>query len=464
MSGEDFILKSLEEIVGREFVSNRIEERYLYSKDPGATKSCMPDYVVLPNSTEQIQAIIKLANEKKIGVIPFAGGLTTAGLSVPSRGGIIIDFQRMNKILELNETSGYVIIEPGVTQGQLKTYLDENTANRLQHSIPGAPPSASVIGNLMIYGAGHLCNKYGFNHTMCNGIEVVRPDGDVYRLGSCAVTDKWFAIPPMPDLSSLFLNGWFGTTGIITKLSLQLFPNPAFKDVLIYVGNNIDDSVDLMHAIAMREICEDIIIMGSGMLGNMIVNAFNISGHIQEEINFKKKMIVDLIDEFGKKPNPKTGKKRRIRPMKGFPLKDTFLISPPPIARLFVFQGGSEYLGGYIPFESIIEVFKGGREICKKYGLTKEIYLIRPISLYHTVMYALVYPFNRTSEEERKTVENELIDTTKLILKVGGIPWKPDRVSQKVILEQTDPKYQKLMKEVKKLLDPNNIMNPGNWE
>ena len=95
MPDEDPILKSLEEIVGKENVSSRIEERYFYSKDAGATDPCMPDYVVLPNSTEQVQAIVNFANEKKIGITPIGGGVTTSGLAVPSRGGIILDLKRI---------------------------------------------------------------------------------------------------------------------------------------------------------------------------------------------------------------------------------------------------------------------------------------------------------------------------------------------------------------------------------
>ncbi len=470
MSAEDPILKRLEEIVGKDFVSNRIEERYYYSRDAGATEPSMPDYIVLPSSTEEVQAIVKLANEKKIPITPFGGGVTTSGLAIATRGGIIIDFKRMDRILELNKTSSYVIIEPGVTQGQLKTYLEENTNNEWQHSMPGAPPSASVIGNLMIYGAGHLCNKYGYNHTMCNGIEVVRSDGEIYKLGSCAVSDKWFGIPPMPDLSSIFLNGWMGITGIITKLSLQIFPKPPFKEALVYTTTKIDDFTDGMYEVLKYEICEDVLGMVAGIFGKTIMLFMVFSANFQEELDLKRKMLRDILDKFGQGLNPRTGKKRRLREMKGVPqsLIEGFLIVPPPALASTMGDvrkgGGAEYIGSYIPFEAIKEVFEGGREICNKYGLAKESYIIRAISLNHAVMFALNYPYNRKVEEERKMVEKQLAETTELILKAGGIPWKPDVHAQKKILKLADPNYVKLMKEVKNLLDPNNILNPGKWE
>lgn len=470
MSERDALLEKLEAIVGKEFVSNRIEERYFYSKDAGATDPCMPEYVVLPNSIEEIQSLVKLANETKTPITPLAGGVTTSGLAVPTRGGIVLDFKRMDRIIELNERSSYVIIEPGVTQGQLRTYLEEKTDKKLQHSIPGAPPSASVIGNLMIYGAGHLCHKYGFNHAMCNGIEVVRANGEICKLGACAVTENWFGIPPMPDLTSLFLNGWFGTTGIITKLSLQLFPNPAFKDALIYSTTKINEFVDAMFEVSMHEICEDLVGMVSGIFGKIIILMMVFSAHFQEELDLKKNLLRRIMDEFVKNPDPRTGRKRRINEMKGVPqdVKNQWLILPPPAIAGSMGDirkgGGAEYIGSYIPLDSVAEVYEGGREICKKYGLAKESYIIRAISLNHVVMFALNYPYNRKIEEERKIVEKQLADTTELILKAGGIPWKPDVQAQKRILKQTNQGYVKLMKEVKNLLDPNNIMNPGKWE
>ena len=72
--------------------------------------------------------------------------------------------------------------------------------------------------------------------------------------------------------------------------------------------------------------------------------------------------------------------------------------------------------------------------------------------------------YNRKVEEERKIVEKQLAETAELILKAGGIPWKPDVHAQKRVLELADPNYVKLMNEIKKLLDPNNILNPGKWE
>ena len=146
----DQIYKSLAEIVGKEYISNRKEELYIYSQDPGMMEPHEPDYVVMPKTTEEVQKIVKLANEEKIPVVPVGGSLSLSGLVIPHRGGIALDLKRMDRVLEVNENSRYAILEAGVTTGKLKAYLERHHPN-LRFSIPDAPPSATVVGNMVIH-------------------------------------------------------------------------------------------------------------------------------------------------------------------------------------------------------------------------------------------------------------------------------------------------------------------------
>ena len=131
------VYESLKDIVGEENVSNREEELYVYSREPGALTSSRPSYVAMPKSVEEVQKIIKLANEEKIPIVPMGGGLSLSGLALPIRGGIVLDMKRMNKLIEVNvnEKGMYALIEAGVTQGQMRSYLKENSyEKRLTHT------------------------------------------------------------------------------------------------------------------------------------------------------------------------------------------------------------------------------------------------------------------------------------------------------------------------------------------
>jgi glycolate oxidase len=114
---------SLVKIVGKDFVSDQKEERYFYARDGGLMPPHEPDFVVMPKTTEEVQEIVKLANREKIPIVPKGAGLALTGLVIPQRGGIVLDMKRMDRILEVNEKSRYVIVEAGVTHGILKSYL-----------------------------------------------------------------------------------------------------------------------------------------------------------------------------------------------------------------------------------------------------------------------------------------------------------------------------------------------------
>jgi len=228
----DSIYKALTEIVGEGYVSTEPEELYIYSWDLGTTEPHRPDYAVAPRTTGEVQEILKLANREKIPVVPLGGGLSLAGLAVPLQGGIALDMKRMDTIIEVNEKARYVLVEAGVSQGQLFSYLEKKHPN-LRHSEPGAPPQATIAGNVAIHGQGDLAQPYGFNSDMVNGLEVVLPTGEVCKFGSCSVSPGWFTLHPLPDVG-LFL-GWSGTTGIITKVSIRLYPSKKIRDVEQFV-------------------------------------------------------------------------------------------------------------------------------------------------------------------------------------------------------------------------------------
>jgi len=142
MDRADLVLSSLVSMVGEDFVSNRAEELYMYSRDAGASQPRRVDYVVMPRTVEEVQQIAKLANEKRIPITPMGGGLTLNALTVPVHGGIVMDMKRLDTIIEVNETSRYAVIEAGVSQGALLSYLRKNHPN-LHHYSFGTRSSAA---------------------------------------------------------------------------------------------------------------------------------------------------------------------------------------------------------------------------------------------------------------------------------------------------------------------------------
>jgi len=449
------ILKDLENIVGKDFVSNKAEDLYIYSQDPGASLPRPVDFVVMPSTVDEIQNLVRSANEHKIPLVPLGGGLTLSGLVIPVKGGIVVDMKRMNKIIEINELSKYALIEAGVTSGQLLSHLNENYPN-LQPPVPDAPPSATIAGNVLIHGSGCLSQKNGDHGAMINGLEVVLPDGEVCKLGSCAVSKFWFARGPIPDLIGLFISS-FGTMGIITKLSIQLFDKPKFREVVFGLLNDPKDIPNILLKITETGLAEDILLgkqdKPDWMKGYVFVIAY-VTGESQEEIDSHIKSFKRVY------------RKAKARYMK-IPdrIRTAYLEKPIFAATAADYRkgGGFEYVGANMPLENIPEAYKRGTEISKKYGIIPTLGS-RLIGGTHNILMFFSYSFNRADPKDMENARNALHETNKLALELGGIPWKAELVGQQLILEKMDPNYKKLYNTIRSTLDPNRIMNPGNWE
>ena len=449
------ILKDLQNIVGKDFASNQAEDLYIYSQDPGASLPRSVDFVVMPKTTEEVQKIAKLANKEKIPLVPMGGGLTLSGLIIPVRGGIVLDMKRMDQILEINELSRYALIEAGATTGQLLAYLNENYPD-LQPPIPDAPPSATVAGNVLIHGSGYLSQKYGDHGAMVNGLEVVIASGEVVKLGSCAISDYWFARGPIPDLVGLFLSS-FGTMGIVTKLSVQLYPKPKVRDIIIGLMKDPKDVPNLLLKITATGLAEDVLLgmqdKPDWMKGYLFIMVW-LTGESKEDLLPQIKIFKRLF------------RKGNANYMKVPPkMKDFYLDKPIFSAGNADFRkgGGFEYVGANMALEKIPEAYQRGAEISRKYGIVPTLGS-RLIGQTHNVVMFFSYAFNRADPDDMQNARKALEETNKLALELGGIPWKAELGAQKLILQKMDPNYKKLFFSIRNLLDPNKIMNPGNWE
>ncbi|MFW9994369.1 MAG: FAD-binding oxidoreductase [Candidatus Odinarchaeota archaeon] len=451
---------SLASIVGDDYVSNKKEELYIYSQDPGMMEPSEPDYVVLPKATDEIIKIIKLANDTKTPVVVVGGSMSLSGLVIPHRKGIVIDLKRMDQILEVNEKSRYVIIEAGVTTGKLKAYLEKNHPN-LRFSVPDAPPSATVVGNIVIHGQGRLTQQYGFNSDMVTGLEVVLPTGELCKIGTGSVSPYWFALAPLPDLAGLFL-GWYGTTGIITKLGLKLYPRKKLRDLEVFAVEDPDLVPDIIHRVTHTEMAEDMFVGAQPYppaFKDIISIGICITGDNEEELEFKRKMIWNALKMH---IESKEGGFMAMTP----DIKNEFLETPTSSTTRFadVMKGGGfEYCGPLIPVEKYPEAYKKLLEISSKHGITFGS-ASRVIGRSHCMMFSFGYPFNRADAENIERTKKALQDTNIASLEIGGVPWKPEKPSQQLIMNKMDKNTLELLQRVKKLLDPNGIMNPGNWE
>ncbi|HOG12171.1 MAG: FAD-binding oxidoreductase [Smithellaceae bacterium] len=454
------IRKSLVDIVGERGVSDAPEELWFYSRDPGVLAPHRPDYVVAPKTTEEVQKIVQLAGRENIPVVPMGNGMSLAGLVIPLKGGIVLDMKRMNKILEVNHMARYVVVEGGTSQGALKAYLQKNHPT-LRHSIPDAPSTTTIAANVSLHGQGRLTNQYGFNSDMVTGLEVVLPTGEICRIGSPSIGPYWISKgPTLPDLSGLFL-GWLGCTGVITKVGLKLYPNKKIRDAELFVTDRVDLIPHILYKLTHLEMLEDINVWFQPkplmFMGNYHITVF-FTGDTEEEVEFKRKMVWDCLQEY---MDSKDGGFMSIQYMKSMLLEM-------PGRNIADFAdvpkgGGFEYSGPIAPIEHFPQYAAKVVELAAKYNVLYAS-TARLISGGHSMMYSISFAFNRSDTAMMERVEQALTEATAFALDMGGIPWKPNFKEQKMTLEKMEPNARKLLLMIKKNLDPQGIMNPGNWE
>lgn len=240
---DDSIKQALIDIVGQENFSDLLIDLVSYSYDASDHKH-RPEAGVWPASSEEVSRILVLANEHRFPVTPRGAGTGLAGAAVPASGGLVLDMCRMNKILDIRIADRLTVLQPGVVYADLEKALAPHG-----FFFPPDPASSTVCtlgGNVATNAGGIRGAKYGVTRDYVMGLEVVLPDGRIMRIGSrCMKSASGY------DLTRLFV-GSEGTLGVITEITLKINPKPtAFKTVLASFASLKDAGqavTDIMHS------------------------------------------------------------------------------------------------------------------------------------------------------------------------------------------------------------------------
>ena len=210
-------LSELRAIVGERGLISSPEELHTYECDGLTNFRVMPRAVLLPNSAEQVQAIVRICHRERLPFVARGSGTGLSGGALPVENGIVISLARMNRILEVDFANARAVVEPGV--------INLDVTARIQHNgyfyapDPSSQSVCSIGGNVAENSGGAHCLKYGFTTTHVLGLEVVLPDGEMVHLGGKTLD------APGYDLAGVFV-GSEGTLGIATKVILRIVKRP----------------------------------------------------------------------------------------------------------------------------------------------------------------------------------------------------------------------------------------------
>jgi glycolate oxidase len=240
------VIEDLRRIVGEKNVLTAKEDLITYSFDGTAAMQQMPGCVLFAEKTQHVVEILKVANAARLAVVTRGSGTGLSGGSLPSQDCIVLCTVRMDKILEVDRANLTMMVEPGVTTVQIAEAA--SAAGLFYPPDPGSMKISTIGGNVAENSGGLRGLKYGVTRNYVMGLEVVLPNGEILWTGNKCVKDV--AGYSMRDL---FI-GSEGTLGVITKVLLRLIPKPAAKRTMVATFDQMDKAAQTVSAIIAAQI------------------------------------------------------------------------------------------------------------------------------------------------------------------------------------------------------------------
>jgi glycolate dehydrogenase FAD-linked subunit len=452
---EDGVKKALQGVVGQANFSNQLIDLVSYSYD-ASDHNHRPEASVWPTSTDQVSSIMKLANEHRFPVVPRGAGTGLTGAAVPVSGGLVLDLCRMNKIIDIRITDRQVVVQPGVVYADLEKALHPHG-----FFFPPDPASGTVCtigGNVATNAGGVRGAKYGVTRDYVMGLEVVLPDGRMTRTGShCMKSSSGY------DLTRLFV-GSEGTLGIFTEITLKVNPRPtAEKTGLAYfkglqdAGRSVSEIMQSGIIPSVLEILDEHAIKVLRTHGNiklpdvMALILVETDGYTETEAAFQMTKVTEIFKKNGATHIKIAGsvdeteelwKARR---------------SVGSIAARLRSHNVSEDVT--VPMSKVPDLLTHISGIVQKYGLPFVIFGHAGDGNFHPrIMY------DRTDPDQIKQVDAAVGEIFELTCQLGGTLTGEHGIGLAKAAYMTlehDPVALELMRSLKGLLDPNNILNPG---
>jgi len=232
-------------IVGASNCTTRREDLHCYSYD-GTAKPYLPAVVVFPENTGEVSRIMKLASTYGVPVTPRGAGTGMTGGVVPLQGGVVMPLTRMNRIIEIDTDNHIAVVEPGVVTGDLQKAVRHH--GFFYPPDPASLKYCTIGGNAAECAGGPSAVKYGVTKDYIIGLEVVLPSGEIITTG--ARTEKSVT---GYDLNRLFI-GSEGTLGIITRLILRLLPLPPHKETFLLTSTSLKRATEMVSEILSASI------------------------------------------------------------------------------------------------------------------------------------------------------------------------------------------------------------------
>ena len=448
------IVAELRSRVGAERVLDSLAERIAYSYDATWGEQ-LPAVVVLPESAQQVSDTLAVANRERVPVVPRGAASGLSGGSIPVPDSICLSMTRMNRILDILPGELVAVAQPGVVNLDL-----QNAAEKLGLFFPPDPASwymATLGGNAAENAGGPRCLKYGVTKDYVLGLEVVLADGTIIRTGGRTIKNV-----AGYDLTSLFV-GSEGTLGVITELTLKLLPKPPARKTVMAAFESIQQACDAVD----RTLTSGILPLTTEIMDGDCIAA------VQNHRDFGLPMDVDaiLIIDVEGWPEAVEQESRIVAQACEAAGARTVRRAADDVEADHLWAGRREAAAAMsslgdklgedlaVPRNRIPEAIQAIRAIGRKHGLRAPIFGHIGDGNLHPYIIC-----DRSNPEMMDRVRQAAAEIAETAVALEGTLSGEHGIGlakREIFQRSADPIAWQKMRAIKRLFDPNNILNPG---
>ncbi len=476
----------LAKIVGKENVSDAEAVLLKYSCDHSLVPPGRPEYVVWPTSSEQVSGILKWSNKNNIPVVPVSSKEHFNGGAIPKQGGVIMDLSKMNKILEIDQDLKKTRLEAGVTWGQLTTELAKNGMRVIMPLLPHE--NRSVLTDFLEREVP-TNTVYDYGEPM-QAFEVVWPTGDIFRLGSASVNGYPDSMshggnPSGPGIDFYrFVQGAQGTMGVVTWTNLKIMFETKKDKVFFAAVDDLAYAQEFLYRILPRRVGQEVLLLNRTDLATIIAENWPadferlratlppwtliivVSGLLRrpdEKIDYEVKLLKEVIrNEFRKLALDEA--------LPGFPGLGGKILSllrnPWPADVPYWknrWQGASQSLFFIARPDKAPKYVEIVEAVAPKHGYAVADIgsYIQPIEHNRACQVEFTFFYDEKDAAAKARIAALYRDAARALINEGALFTRPYGDLAPMVYERAAG-YVMGLRRVKKIFDPNNIMNPGN--